>query len=80
VDAIAYRYFWKKILLSDSTDASALGAAFIGMYATGIIDDLSKVKSFIQTKKVFEPNNKITDLYKCHYEIYTSLSRLQKTY
>jgi len=70
--------FGKKILLSDSTDASALGAAFIGMYATGIIDDLSKVKSFIQTKKVFEPNNKITDLYKCHYEIYTSLSAYKK--
>ena len=70
--------FGKKILLSDSTDASALGAAFIGMYATGIIDDLSKVKSFIQTKKVFEPNNKITDVYKRHYEIYTSLSGYKK--
>ena len=65
--------FGKKILLSDGTDASALGAAFIGMYATGIISNLSVVKSFIQTKKVFEPDNKNTVIYKHQFDIYTSL-------
>jgi gluconokinase len=65
--------FGKKILLSDGTDASALGAAFIGMYATGLINDLSQVKSFVQTKKIFEPDGKLNNLYKSHLEIYTAL-------
>ena len=65
--------FGKKILLSDGIDASALGAAFIGMYATGLIDDLSRVKSFVQTKKTFEPDGNLNNLYKFHYEIYTAL-------
>jgi gluconokinase len=65
--------FGKKILLSDATDASAMGAAFIGMYATGMINDLSAVKSFVQTKKEFLPDAPVNKLYSRHYEIYTSL-------
>jgi gluconokinase len=65
--------FGKKILLSDNTDASAMGAAFIGMYATEIINDLSVVKSFVQTKKEFEPDIKLHELYKRHFQIYASL-------
>jgi len=65
--------FGKKIFLSDGADASALGAAFTGMYATGIISDLSKVKSFGQTKKIFEPDTMLHGLYKHHYKFYISL-------
>jgi gluconokinase len=65
--------FGKKILLSDGTDASALGAAFIGMYATGVINDLVKVKSFMQIKKTFEPDTLLHNLYKHYYKYYASL-------
>ena len=65
--------FGKEIVLSDANDASAMGAAFIGMYVTGIIADLSSVNSFIQTKKVFRPDEKIRDVYKQHYKVYSSL-------
>src|SRR5438105_13544545 len=43
--------FGKTIVLSDGSDASVIGAAFMGMYATGMVKDLSEVKSFIQTIK-----------------------------
>jgi hypothetical protein len=43
------------------------------MYATGLIDDLSAVKAFIETKKVFEPDNSVNRLYKRQYEVYTAL-------
>ncbi len=65
--------FGKTILLSDSTDASAMGAAFMGMYATGIIKNLSEVKSFLKTIKKFEANDGVHQLYKQQYKVYKSL-------
>ncbi len=65
--------FGKTILLSDSTDASAMGAAFMGMYATGMIKNLSEVKSFLKTIKRFEANDGVHQLYKQQYKVYKSL-------
>jgi gluconokinase len=65
--------FGKKILFTGGDDASATGAAFIGMYATGIIPDLSDVSSFLKTKKIFTPDETIHLLYQKHYKLYTSL-------
>lgn len=65
--------FGKTIVLNDSTDASAMGAAFMGMYATGMIDDLSTVKSFMQIAKTFEPEANIHAMYQKHFEVYASL-------
>jgi len=65
--------FGKQILLSEGADASALGAAFIGMYATGMINDLWAVKAFIRTKKVFEPDKKLHERYQNIFKIFVSL-------
>jgi gluconokinase len=48
--------FGKKIILNEVADASAVGAALIGMYATGFIKDVYEVKKFLKTDKVFIPN------------------------
>jgi gluconokinase len=65
--------FGKTIVLSDDSDASAMGAAFMGMYATGIIKDLSEVKSFIKTTKTFEADELVHQLYQQQYKVYASL-------
>ena len=65
--------FGKTIVLSDDSDASAMGAAFMGMYATGIIKDLSEVKSFIKTTRTFEADELVHQLYQQQYKVYDSL-------
>jgi gluconokinase len=65
--------FGKTMVLSDESDASAIGAVFMGMYATGAINDLSEAKSFITTTKTFEPDEVINKLYQQQYKLYVSL-------
>lgn len=65
--------FGKKIILNDVADASAMGAAMIGMYATGFIKDLAEVKKFLATDKVFVPNETNYILYQQHFERYKKL-------
>ena len=56
----------KKIALNDSADASATGAAIIGLYALGYIQSLSQVKNLFRVEKAFLPDTS-------HQKIYTSL-------
>lgn len=65
--------FGKKIILNEVADASAVGAALIGMYATGFIKDVHEVKSFMKTDKVFVPNKANHVLYQQHFEQYKKL-------
>lgn len=65
--------FGKKIILNDVADASAMGAAMIGMYATGFIKELADVKKFLATDKVFTPNETVHALYQQHFERYKRL-------
>jgi gluconokinase len=71
--------FCKQILLRDDSDASAMGAAFIGMYATGMIDELSQVPSYLETKEIYTPDKKMHVVYNEHYKLYTSLYPATKT-
>ena len=71
--------FGKKIILNDVADASAMGAALIGMYATGFIKDLSEAKRFLATDKIFEPNMDTHILYQQHFEKYKKLYPAFKT-
>ena len=72
--------FGKTIIFNDSADASAMGAAFMGMFATGMIDDLSAVKSFMQVTKTFEPDKDIHVIYQNHFQVYASLYPKFKTH
>lgn len=65
--------FGKKIILNDVADASAMGAAFMGMYATGFIEDLNEVTKFIAADKVFEPDMDVHLSYRQQFEKYKKL-------
>ncbi len=65
--------FSKKIALTNVADASALGAAFLGMLACGQIKNLSEVKKMIDTDKIFYPDSKTSELYKNLYKVYAEL-------
>jgi gluconokinase len=65
--------FGKKIILNEVADASAVGAALIGLYATGFIKDVHEVKKFLKTDKVFMPNQANYALYQKHFEKYKKL-------
>lgn len=59
----------KKINVTDLADASATGAAFLGMYKTGHIHDLAEVKRFIHISETHKPDSS-------HYEIYRKLLKI----
>lgn len=46
----------KKLKVTGMKDASAIGAAYLAMYATGFIKELSGVKQFTGVSSVFEPD------------------------
>lgn len=48
--------FNKKVVISDSVESSALGAAIVGMKALGLINDFSEVLSLPAKEAAFVPN------------------------
>ncbi|MEO5501900.1 MAG: gluconokinase [Ginsengibacter sp.] len=65
--------FGKKIILNEPVDASAMGAAIIGMLATGKIKSFEEVRGFSGTSQTFYPDKKLHDCYKMFYEDYKNL-------
>jgi gluconokinase len=63
----------KKILIAGKGDASALGAAFIALYAGGYIKDFTEAKRMIPIEKEFEPNSNNHSAYKQQFAIFESL-------
>jgi gluconokinase len=63
----------KKIIVSGTADASAIGAALLGLHATGIIKKWSDVKQLIRQGKIFEPNPAQHSIYQQYFEIYADL-------
>jgi gluconokinase len=63
----------KKINVTELADASAIGAAYIGMYMKGHISDLSEVKKFTRISQVYEPDPQVHALYKKIFQIFDSL-------
>lgn len=45
----------KQLKVTETADASAIGAASIAMYATGFLKSLEEVKAFAQVSKIIEP-------------------------
>ncbi|MBV9963101.1 MAG: gluconokinase, partial [Parafilimonas sp.] len=71
----------KKIMVNESADASALGAAFIGMKATGSVKKISEAKLFLKNVKDFQPDKQLHHAYKKYFKIYTSLyQKLKDTF
>jgi gluconokinase len=66
--------FNKKIIVTGEADASALGAAIIGLHATGLLNDLRKAKDLVSTSAIFEPNVAKNKVYKECFEIFESIT------
>ena len=49
----------KEIKINNSSDASSIGAAIIGMYALGIIKNLSEATSFFSQPQSYHPNEEL---------------------
>ena len=71
----------KKILINEGADASALGAAFIGMKAIGAVKKISEAKMFLKNIKAFKPNKSNYNIYKKYFSVYRSLyAKLKDTF
>jgi gluconokinase len=65
--------FFKKVYLTGAADASATGAAIMGFYALGLIDDLGAAKSLVQIVKTYEPDAERHAIYRENYRTFTQL-------
>ena len=61
--------FNKEIAVSRVTEASALGAAYLAMYALGEVKDIKKVLPGMHTEKVMLPSEENHLIYKKAYEL-----------
>ncbi len=69
----------KKLLVTGSEDASAAGAAIIGMSALGWITSITEAGSFFTIGEVYEPDLRKHELYKENYHVYGQLYDSIKT-
>lgn len=67
--------FEQNVTIPESFESSCLGAAVLGMYALGYIDDLSEVKNMIGVTEVHEPNQENFEVYRDLLPIWIRLSR-----
>ncbi len=71
----------KNIVINDAADASALGAAFVGMKAVGLIHDFTKSNLFLKEIEQFKPDKKQNAVYKKYFSIYNELyDKLKDTF
>ena len=79
----------KKLHVTASADASAMGAAFMGMFATGHLISFAEVKKYIHLVSLYEPDaatheeyKQLSALFDTLYpklkESFSALSRLYK--
>jgi gluconokinase len=65
--------FQKKVVVTGSADASAVGAAQLGFYALGIFSGLDAVASLVKVESVYEPDAGRAAVYKHNYGVFTEL-------
>ncbi len=70
--------FEHDVMIPESYESTALGAATLGMYSLGFIKKLSEVSKFIGTTDVHHPNPKAFPVYRQLIPIYIRLSRILK--
>lgn len=68
--------FDQEVHMPRSGESSCLGAAVLGRFAIGEIDDLSEVKNMVKTKEITKPTTDKTVVYKELMPIYSRLSEL----
>ncbi len=65
--------FLKKVFVTNTADASAIGAAILGMHALGLIDDLEGSRKLIRIQATYEPEPERHAIYQRNYALFTSL-------
>ncbi|HEY4108924.1 gluconokinase [Puia sp.] len=65
--------FQKKVLVTGSADASAIGAAQLGLYALGIVPALDVAASLVKPEAVYEPDAARAAVYQKNFKIFTEL-------
>ncbi|QAV26216.1 gluconate kinase [Neobacillus thermocopriae] len=68
----------KELLVPETHEASALGAAALALYATGDIVSLQEVKSWLRISSRHEPNGQHTAIYAELFDLYIRLYRQLK--
>ncbi|GAK48459.1 gluconokinase [Secundilactobacillus oryzae JCM 18671] len=71
--------FEQDVTIPESFEGTALGAAVLGMYSLGLVDDLSDVKKFVGVTNVHHPDESTFHAYRSLVPIYIRLSRLLQT-
>lgn len=70
--------FQKKVSVTGSADASAIGAAQMGFYSLGILPGLEAAASLIKVVSTYEPDGSRYAAYQKNYHVFTELySRLK---
>lgn len=73
--------FNKEVVVSDQADASAMGAAMLGWYATGAAKSIRAFHPPTAAGKAFSPDRKKHEIYIRHFAVFRSLYRaLQKEF
>jgi gluconokinase len=65
--------FDRKIVVSAMADASAVGAALVGMYATDVVKDLRQLRPLLKTAEAYEPDAAKHLAYEKYFRIFRSL-------
>ncbi len=65
--------FDRKIVVSAMADASAIGAALVGMYAIEVVKDLRQLRPLLKTEEVYEPDGTKHLVYEKYFSIFRSL-------
>ncbi len=65
----------KEIILTNKTDASAVGAAFLALHGTGALTSLQEVQQFVNPETNILPDAGNHAMYKEYFSLYTALYR-----
>jgi gluconokinase len=71
--------FNKRIVVAGEADASALGAAIVGLCGTGILKNIRQSKGMVTTSSSFEPNPENHKVYKQIFEVFQNTTPLLKS-
>ncbi|HMI62436.1 MAG TPA: gluconokinase, partial [Puia sp.] len=65
--------FMKKVYVTGTADASAIGAAMMGFYALGIISDLEATARLVKVVETYEPDAGRHAVYQKNFGVFTEL-------
>jgi gluconokinase len=65
--------FNKKVFVTNAADASAIGAAMLGFFATGVTDKIEGLQKMVKITRVIQPDTDQNQVYKKYYPLFSSL-------